>query len=302
MMDVLGFGALNLDKLYRVDRIATAGEETFVKGLTISPGGSAANTIVGLTRLDIKTGYIGKIANDSEGKYILNDLINENVNVKGINITKKGRSGVCIGFVDDFGERSLYIDPGVNDNLNYKEINHDYVKSSKFVHLTSFVGNIPFKAQKFLVKNFEINITMDPGELYARKGTDEIKSILKKTFVFLPNENEIRLLTNQNYEIGAKELIKLGVNIVAVKLGHKGCYVTNGKENYLIPPLKKKAKDSTGAGDAFCSGFIYGLLRGKDIYECGRLGNFIASCCIDKYGARTGLPTKSELTELYYSK
>jgi ribokinase len=299
ILDVLGFGALNLDKLYRVDKIAAAGEETFVKGLTISSGGSAANTIVGLARLGVNTGYIGKIANDSEGKYILNDLRNEEVNVKGIDITKKGRSGVCIGFVDDFGERSLYIDPGVNDNLAYKEINQDYVELSKFVHLTSFVGNISFRAQKSLVKNFESEITMDPGELYARKGINEIKPILKKTFVFLPNENEIRILTNQNYEIGAKELIKLGISIIAVKLGHKGCYVTNGKEDYLIPPLKKKAKDSTGAGDAFCSGFIYGLLHGRDIYECGRLGNFIASCCIEKYGARTGLPTKRELTEQY---
>lgn len=299
ILDVLGFGALNLDKLYRVDKIVAAGEETFVKGLMISPGGSAANTIVGLARLGVNTGYIGKIANDSEGKYILNDLRNEEVNVKGIDITKKGRSGVCIGFVDDFGERSLYIDPGVNDNLTYKEINQDYVESSKFVHLTSFVGNISFRAQKSLVKNFESEITMDPGELYARKGINEIKPILKKTFVFLPNENEIRILTNQNYEIGAKELIKLGISIIAVKLGHKGCYVTNGKEDYLIPPLKKKPKDSTGAGDAFCSGFIYGLLHGRDIYECGRLGNFIASCCIEKYGARTGLPTKRELTEQY---
>jgi ribokinase len=149
------------------------------------------------------------------------------------------------------------------------------------------------------VKNFETEITMDPGELYARKGINEIKPILKKTFVFLPNENEIRILTNKNYKIGAKELLKLGISIIAVKLGRKGCYVTNGKEDYLIPPLKKKAKDSTGAGDAFCSGFIYGLLHGRDIYECGKLGNFIASCCIDKNGARTGLPTKRQLTELY---
>ena len=298
-LDVLGFGALNLDKLYRVDKIAGAGEETFVKGLTISPGGSAANTIVGLSRLGVNTGYIGKIANDSEGNYILNDLRNEKVNVKGISISKNGRSGVCIGFVDDFGERSLYIDPGVNDNFGYKEIKQDYVESSKFVHLTSFVGNIPFRAQKSLVKNFETEITMDPGELYARKGINEIKPILKRTLVFLPNENEIKILTNKNYKIGAKELIKLGISIIAVKLGHKGCYVTNGKENYLIPPLKKKAKDSTGAGDAFCSGFIYGLLNGRDIFECGKLGNFIASCCIENYGARTGLPKKSQLTKLY---
>ena len=289
-LDVLGFGALNLDKLYRVDKIAVAGEETFVKGLTISPGGSAANTIVGLTRLGINTGYIGKIANDSEGKYILNDLRNEKVNVRGINISKKGRSGVCIGFVDDFGERSLYIDPGVNDNLTYKEINQNYVESSKFVHLTSFVGNIPFRAQKSLVRNFETEITMDPGELYARKGINKIKSILKKTYVFLPNENEIKILTNKNYKIGAKELIKLGINIIAVKLGRRGCYVTNGKEDFLIPSLKKKARDSTGAGDAFCSGFIYGLLQEWELALTLRFASAVAALKCTQLGGRTGIP------------
>jgi ribokinase len=72
--DIVGFGALNLDKLYRVSRIAEAGDETFVKGLTISPGGSAANTVVGLSRLGVRTGYIGKLARDIEGDYLLKDL------------------------------------------------------------------------------------------------------------------------------------------------------------------------------------------------------------------------------------
>jgi len=87
----------------------------------------------------------------------------------------------------------------------------------------------------------------------------------------------------------------LGVEVVAVKLGELGCYVTDGKESHLIEPYKVAAVDTTGAGDAFCAGFLYGLIKQKDLYECGRLGNFVASRCIAKLGARTGLPKLADL-------
>jgi len=63
-------------------------------------------------------------------------------------------------------------------------------------------------------------------------------------------------------------------------------------------PYKVEAVDTTGAGDAFCAGFIYGLIRGRDLYECGKLGNFVASRCISKMGARTGLPKLEDLKNL----
>jgi len=59
-----------------------------------------------------------------------------------------------------------------------------------------------------------------------------------------------------------------------------------------------EAVDTTGAGDAFCAGFIYGLIKGKDLYKCGRLGNFVASRCVSKMGARTGLPQLADLKDL----
>ncbi|MGQ9543630.1 MAG: carbohydrate kinase family protein [Candidatus Bathyarchaeia archaeon] len=298
-LDVVGFGALNLDKLYRVNRIVGVGEETFIKGLDVSPGGSAANTIVGLSRLGVKTGYIGSVADDSEGIYILEDLKREKVNLDGIRIVRGERSGVCIGFVDDHGGRALYIDPGVNDTLTYRDIKAEYADSSKIIHLTSFVGEKPFLAQKQLVRNIKrAGISLDPGELYALKGLGKLNPILKKVRVFMPNEREVMILTKKNYREGSRELLSIGIEIVAVKLGERGCYVTDGRERYLIPTLKKKPKDTTGAGDAFCAGFIYGLLKGRDLYTCGRLGNFVASKCISMYGARGGLPSELELPRL----
>jgi ribokinase len=81
-------------------------------------------------------------------------------------------------------------------------------------------------------------------------------------------------------------------------LGRRGCYVTDGKEGHLIEPPDVERVDTTGAGDAFCAGFLYGLIKGKDLYECGRLGNFVASRCITKMGARKGLPKLLDLQEM----
>lgn len=296
--DVIGFGALNVDKLYKVNMIAREEEEGFVIDFKEAPGGSAANTVVGLARLELKTGYIGKLAEDREGELLLNDFRKENVDTRGIIISKKDRSGVVMGYVDGKGERALYVDPGVNDWLEFKEIKLDYAADTEFLHLTSFVGEKPFEAQKRLMNQLsDVKISFDPGALYARKSLTSLKPIIKRTFVMLPNENEIRLLTGKDYEGGSKTLIKEGVDVVAVKLGEKGCYVTDGKERHLVEPYEKKVVDTTGAGDAFCAGFLYSLIKRRDLYECGKLGNFVAACCISKMGARTGLPRLSDLKD-----
>jgi ribokinase len=83
--------------------------------------------------------------------------------------------------------------------------------------------------------------------------------------------------------------------VVVVKRGDKGCYITDGKRSYEIPAYNVKVVDTTEAGDAFNTGFLYGYLRGKSLEECGRLGNYIASLCIQKVGARTGLPYSDKI-------
>ena len=89
----------------------------------------------------------------------------------------------------------------------------------------------------------------------------------------MPNVVELELLTGEtDYRKGADLMIGLGVKIVAVKLGDKGCYVTDGQEQLTVEPFKVKAVDTTGAGDAFCAGFLYGLINNRSLYECGEWG------------------------------
>lgn len=300
--DVIGFGALNVDKLYRVNKIAGPEEEGFIKGFEEACGGSAANTIVGLARLGCKVGFIGKVAKDREGKMLLEDFRREGVNTGGIIQAKMGRSGVVMGFVDEKGERALYVDPGVNDIISIEEIDTKYVRQTRFLHLTSFVGEKSFETQKRLVESLpaDVKVSLDPGELYACKGLETLTPLLKRCFVVMPNSRELALLTGEDdYEKGAKALLELGVKIVAVKLGSQGCYVTDEQKSQHIETFKVRVVDTTGAGDAFCAGFLYGLLNNKSLHECGRLGNFVASRCVMKMGARAGLPRLEELKALF---
>ena len=298
MFDVVGFGALNLDKLFKVNMIAKKEEEATVLDFKESGGGSAANTIVGLARLELNTGFIGKVADDREGKLLLVEFLREGVNINGVVVAENGRSGSVMGYIDMKGDRALYVDPGVNDQLDFQDIKLDYASDTQFLHLSSFVAEKPFRAQKELITKLSgVKVCFDPGALYSRKGLDNIKPIIKRSYALIPNQMEVKHLTGLDYQQGAKKLLDLGAEIVVVKLGKRGCYVTDGKENYTIDAYKVETVDTTGAGDAFCAGFIYGLVKRKDLFECGRLGNFVASHCVSKIGARTGLPQLEDLKE-----
>lgn len=303
LFDVVGFGALNVDTLLKVERIAGPEEESFIESFSESCGGSAANTIVGLARLGCKVGFIGKVADDHEGHLQIDNLVNDGVDVKGVIHSKKGRSGAVLGFVDKRGARALYINPGENDTLESREIDLEYVAKAKFLHLSSFVGERPFRAQKKLAGMLpsSIKLSFDPGALYAQRGFSVIEPLIRSSYVFMPNALELEQITGErDYRKGADVILDMGVKIVVVKLGAKGCYVTDGQERVSVDAFPVKVVDTTGAGDAFDAGFLYGLLDNKNnLYECGRLGNFVASKSVTSSGARAGLPYQKDLSSIY---
>ncbi len=298
-LKAVGFGALNLDKIFLVDKIPKEDEEGFVKDVKLYPGGSAANTIVGLARLNVKTAYIGKVGKDGEAKILLEDFEREGVDVSLI-VRGEGRSGSAMIFVDDAGNRAILVDPGVNDTLKYEEIHVDEARKYGLVHLTSFIcknGLDSLNSQKKIVEEFDY-VSFDPGMPYAERGLDDMEKILRNTTVFLPSRQEIEILFGLDYRTAAEECLNMGVEIVAVKLGSRGCWIKSKDGEVEVKPFNVSVVDTTGAGDAFNAGFIYGFLRNKNIEECGKMGNYVASMCIQKFGAREGLPRVSEVDEL----
>ena len=307
-LDVVGFGALNIDKLYQVNRIAHEDEEAYITGFSESCGGSAANTIIGLARLGVKTGFIGKVATDREGSLLHNNLQNENVNTKGVMLSDNGRSGTVSGFVDGKGQRALYVDPGVNDCV--EEIDMDYINNTEVLHLTSFVGKYDeksIKSQKKVLEELSTDVSMsfDPGRLYTDRGIQFLDKFLMRTDILLINRSELKhLLTGKiensrsNNEDIKQETVKTagkiqdeyGIDIVVVKLGDQGSYVTRNGESIFTKAFKVSCVDTTGAGDAFNAGFIKGYINGENIESCAIKGNYVASRCVTEHGATDGLP------------
>jgi ribokinase len=295
-VEVIGFGALNCDKICQVDDLAPPGRETGVFSVTRQPGGSAANTIVGLARLGVRAGFVGTIGSDREGSLLLDDFKREGVDLHGI-AKAKGNTGTALIFIDSHGERAIYVLPSVNDT--FVTANFDYAKQAKIVHLSSFMGIDQLRMQISFVQQLRgsrVKISFSPGNIYAKLGLNELKPLIERSLVLFLNKEEASALTGSSDVEEVASILDEGAHIVAVTLGDKGSYVVTRSKSLNLPPYKSDITDTVGAGDAFAAGFLYGQLTGKDPRKSGLYGNFMASKSIAQLGGRKGL--LRDLTEL----
>ena len=318
-IEVVGLGALNIDCLYQVECILED-EETVVNWAESCPGGSAANTIYGLAKLEVNTGFIGVVGDDAEGKESTQDLQTVGVDTSQIRVKPGARTGLVLCLSDRQGKRSLYVTPGANNLMTVDDLSLTYVNRARILHISSFADDRQFKVLLELMGKLDssIKVSFAPGALYAAKGLEALTPILAKTYVLFINQNELRQLTGEDIIAGTEICLKQGCHMVAVTMG-KGISLELGKGashrivnaisyirdidiEYAIEATNQNIiaeVDTTGAGDAFATGFLYGLLRGKRLEKCGRLGNIVAQFSISKIGAREGLPTLNELAQRY---
>ena len=303
-VDVIGFGALNLDKLHSVESIAGKDEESFINSEKDTPGGSAANTIIGLSKLNKKTSFIGKIAEDESGEIIELNLSFNEVYTNNLIYSEDGKTGEVLGFVDKNGDRALYVDPGVNDEITIGEINPLNVNSCKIIHYTSFVGDQSLKAQIQLLDKLddEVILSFDPGMLYVKRDFDEISPILERTNILFLNEHEFKILDGESSTNSIEESVSNffknhDIDTVVVKRGSKGVFAIDENESCHAEVFSCEVVDTTGAGDSFNSGFLYGILNDHDLKTCCKIGNFVASKAIEGYGMEK-FPNEKDLKEI----
>ena len=317
--EVIGLGALNIDHLYQVERILEDGEAVVHETKT-SPGGSAANTIYGLAKLGVSTGFAGVVGDDAKGRILVEDLQKVGVNTSRIRVKPEARTGSVICLSDRLGRRSLYVVPGVNNQLTLEDLDLTYINQAGMLHLSSFADNRQFKVSLELMDRLDssVKLSFSPGALYAAKGLEALSPILGRTHILFINEKEIRELTGRDFTTGAKACLERGCQIVVITMGKgtelelvKGtihrkvssvCYVKDKEQPFVIEPDSRHfvpEVDTTGAGDAFAAGFLYGLLKEKGLEKCGHLGDIVAQFSITKVGARAGLPTLAELSQWY---
>jgi ribokinase len=286
---VLGIGALNVDYIFSVEELVIDGE-TAVLEFYKSPGGSAVNTITLLRQLGIPTVCFGVLGDDEDGEFFQNCLARKEVELK----IKKvhGFTGRAFIFVDRLGRRSIYVMPGVN--LRLEEIDYPSLERFDFnwVHATSLVGERAFKKQFEWLLSLpdEIKISFSPGNLYSKLGLKTLEPLLKKTFVLFLNRDELFMLAGKKSKVKFKEALEglhdTGVRLIAVTLGKKGALISDGRRVIKAPSMAEHVIDTTGAGDAFSAGVLYGLIKNLEPEECLRLGNYLAGKVVGVWGSQ----------------
>jgi ribokinase len=294
-----------------VDNITPDGE-TVVEWAKSFPGGSAANTIYGLARLGLSTGFCGAIGDDKEGKTLLKDFEKVGVDTSHIVTKPKAKTGTVLVFSDRRGQRSLYVQPGANGQLEREDLDFDYINQAEILQLSSFADDSQFQLSMGLIVRLKpsVKLSFAPGAIYAAKGIDALSPLLSRCHFLFINQSELQQLTRDDVVGGAQKCLKAGCRTVVVTLG-KGkklgkvtatSYIRDADNEYSVemPSHNLVAEvDTTGAGDAFAAGFLYGVVKGKGLEECGRLGDFVAKLSISHTGARQGLPTAEELRWRY---
>ncbi|MDO5825568.1 MAG: hypothetical protein BZ137_05535 [Methanosphaera sp. rholeuAM130] len=300
--DIIGWGALNVDRLCRVNEFAPEDGETFIYEETKTCGGSASNTIIATSKLGLNVGYIGKIGNDSNGRMMKDYLQNNNVDVNHLIMDKNDETGEVIGFIDRIGNRKLYVTPKVNDKIYNDDINREYIRNTRILHLTSFVGLAPneysIDTQFELLEEIssDVTVSFDPGMLYVNRGKKFMDRLIGLTDILLINENELMMATGLDDFDDAVEEVSSKVDILVVKRSTKGSFIKKGDEEYDVGIFAVDTVDTTGAGDAYNAGFLYGIINDYTLEESAVIASYIAAISTTKTGATEAIPTMDEIS------
>ncbi|MHA1650994.1 MAG: carbohydrate kinase family protein [Candidatus Helarchaeota archaeon] len=306
MKDVCAIGAALVDMVALIDKFPGIDEEIFVPKLELMGGGSAANFAIACTRLGLKTGFIGKLGKDAFGEKLIKDFHAENVDTQGVVYTSEIPTGVCYAAVDKNGNRILYAFSGAANVLEPEDLKEDFVKSFRILHLASLRNLRPLVRAARIVKDLPTRVCLNPGALIVDQGLKVVEPLLNLTDIFIGSQGEVkRLFQTENLSDGLMQLLNY-VEIAVITQGGEGCLIATRNLQYQVPAEKVKVVDTTGAGDAFSAGFIWGLLRYNFDYSkleiCGKIGNLAAASCIQQVGARQGLLTKKELEQILKDK
>lgn len=276
----------------------------------LSFGGDALNEAVALSRLGKKVQLISKVGKDEAGDRIIDFVKGCGLSTEGILQEEGLTTGINIVLFDEKGERHFLTNPSGSLRRLSKEDVLPYVATMGEIVSFASMFVSPLLDIPSMKRLFE-EIKSMPGRMLvadmtkAKKGEklEDIKCLLPYIDYVLPNEDEIALLTGIcDSRKNAELLVEAGVGCAVIKCGAKGCVIATKEGSYEVSayPIKRIA-DTTGAGDCFAAGFLWGLSQGMDIRECGKLACAVASCAVEQVGATEGIVSPEECIQRYKS-
>ncbi|ASJ10532.1 sugar kinase [Thermococcus sp. P6] len=283
--DVVGVGNLNYDIILLLDRFPEFHEKINAREAFFGLGGAAANTISWLATFGLKTGYVGAVGRDEIGEAHLAYFKKLGVDVRGIKSVEVP-SGVAVVMVSGEDKRVVKY-PGAN---LMKEVDFEYLSKARHVHLSSNPSGTIREVVNFARDN-GITVSLDIGEA-------ELPGEVERNVDYLMmNEDEYRR------KFGSLDPSLSGARNLVVTLNGGGAIVRDGRGRVReIRGLSARVVDSTGAGDSFDAGVIYGVLNGWSLEDAARLGMALAYITVQKVGARSAIVPLEKVIELAREK
>ena len=271
-----------------------------IKESTVISGGSAANTAVGFSSFGGNACFIGQTGLDEFGELFSKDINKSKVFFENNFANKINKTSKSIILVTPDAERSMSTFLGASVHFNINCINEDLIFNTKILYIEGYLFDQPAAKQAIyhcckLAKNKNIQIALSLSDLFCveRHRSDFLDLIVEFVDILFANEAEIKSLYKSTLK-KCVELIKHDVKIGAVTLGSEGSIVFEGKNEHVIKPIKVETLiDTTGAGNLFASGFLYGYINKYSIQNCGDLGTKAAAEIIKYYGARPKILLKN---------
>ena len=259
----------------------------------IASGGSAANSAVGFSLLGGNSSFIGRVKDDEFGKLYIKDLQSANVDFVSSSVKSGIETGRCLVYVTPDAQRSMRTYLGAASNLSPDEINENAIEDSEFVYMEGYLWDEPIakeacKKSYDLSKKFGTKSVLSLSDSFCvEKWRSEIRELVKISDIIFGNEEEVMSLYDTSIFSDAISAANNEMNLCIITRGDKGSIIVSSEGIEEVPAFNcDKVVDTTGAGDLYAAGFLYGLKKNLRLYECAQLGSFCSSQVISLLGPR----------------
>lgn len=266
---------------------------------SLASGGSAANTVYGLSMLGIPTGFIGSIGNDETGDFFENDF--RNAGVQTILHRRDTPTGTAVALVTPDSERTFATHLGAAVELNAGDLNPNDFKGYEILYLEGYLiynKELVIEACRLAKKNkMKIALDLASYNVVHDRIADFREVVEKYVDILFANAEEAKAFTGMDAETALHRLAEF-CEIAVVKVGADGSWIRRGEEIIKIGTIQVDCKDTTGAGDLYASGFLYGLATEDSLENCGLFGAVLSGKVIEIIGARINHEKWDEIKNL----
>ncbi|MBO5975055.1 MAG: adenosine kinase [Paludibacteraceae bacterium] len=291
-----GMQLIGAQKMQEIGNLTVDLEKKMVRG------GSSANTISGLGNLGVDAKFIGKIGNDEVGDFFKNDI--QSCNVKEQLLLSELYSGRCLVLISPDGERTMNTHLGAASGLHADEIVSEMFDGYDILHIEGYLVQNHQLIWKIAetAKKCGLKLSIDLASFnVVESNLSFLKELLTEFIdIVFANEEEAVALTGESAEKSV-ETIAAMCEIAVVKVGKRGSYVKSGDELFIIKTNPVNAVDTTGAGDLYASGFLFGLANGFNLQRCGEIGSLVANKIVQVVGTKMDNETWGEIKRAIYA-